>query len=161
MKSIDSYGLRICAFQAGLFEKSVSNLDCSSKIFIRRFMYSDLASRMDSDGYYFDATGIEDAFDELERQYGITKYGKLKYSADEMHWIGYIYRYWAYTHEKSSKQLFKYIKPEKLRDLYFPYHSLDPAQAIGRILEANGIDINNQIARGVEILRRVRKKSEK
>ena len=78
-----------------------------------------------------------------------------------MHWIGYIYRYWAYTYEKSSKQLFKYIKPEKLRDLYFPYHSLDPAQAIERILESDGMDNSNQIARGVEILRRVRKKHEK
>ncbi len=161
MKSMDSYGLKICAFQAELFEKSISSLECSSKIFIRRFMYSDLASRMDSDGYYYDATGIEDAFDELERQYGATKYGQYKYSAEEMHWIGYIYRYWAYTYEKSSKQLFKYIKPEKLRDLYFPYHSLDPAQAIERILESDGMDNSNQIARGVEILRRVRKKHEK
>ena len=78
-----------------------------------------------------------------------------------MHWIGYIYRYWAYTYEKSSKQLFKYIKSEKLRNLYFPYHSLDPAQAIERILEAKGIDNYDQIARGVEIVRRVRKKFEK
>ena len=160
MKSMDSYGLKICAFQAALFERSVYELDCSSKIFIRRFMYSELASRIDSDGYYFDATGIEDAFDELEQQYGATRYGQQKYGAEEMHWMGYIYRYWAYTYEKSSKHLFKYIKPEKLRSLYYPYHSLDPAQAIERILESDGVDSNNQIARGVEILRRIRKKHE-
>ena len=160
MKNMDSYGLKICSFQAELFEKSVLNLNCSSKIFIRRFMYSDLASRLDSNGYYFETTGIENAFDELEHQYGITEYGQQKYSAEEMHWIGYIYRYWAYTYEKSSKQIFKYIKSEKLRNLYFPYHSLDPAQAIERILEAKGIDNYDQIARGVEIVRRVRKKFE-
>ena len=57
-----------------------------------------------------------------------------------MHWIGYMYRYWAYTYEQSSKHLFKYIKPEKLRALYFPYHSLDPAQAIDRILESKSTD---------------------
>lgn len=158
MKKMDSYGLKICAFQAEIFEKSVFDLECSSKVFVRRFMYSDLASRMDSNGYYFEATGIEDAFDELERQYGPTEYGQHKYSAEEMHWIGYMYRYWAYTYEKRSKQLFRYIKPEKLRALYFPYHSLDPAQAIERILESDGKDEKDQIARGVEILRRVRKK---
>ena len=156
MKKMDSYGLKMCAFQATLFEKSLSDQDCSSKIFIRRFMHSDLATRMDSDGFYFDAIGVADSFNELDMQYGATDYGQQKFSAEEMHWIGYIYRYWAYTYEKSSKQLYKYIKPERLRDLYFPYHSLDPAQAIERILEADGMDTDSQIARGVEILRRVR-----
>ena len=160
MKSMDSYGLKICAFQAELFERSVSKLECSSRIFVRRFMYSDLASRIDSNGYWFEATCIDDAFEELERQYGKTEYGQQKYSEEEMHWIGYIYRYWAYTYEKSSKQLFKYIKPEQLRDLYFPYHSLDPAQAIERILESKGTDNSDQIARGVKIIRRIRKKQE-
>lgn len=158
MKNIDSYGLKICAFQADLFEKSASNLLCSSRIFVRRFMYSDLASRLDLNGYVFEASSIEDAFDELDRQYGKTEYGHQKYSAEEMHWIGYMYRYWAYTYEQSSKHLFKYIKPEKLRALYFPYHSLDPAQAIDRILESKSTDEKDQIARGVEIMRKIRKK---
>ncbi len=158
MISIDSYGLRLCSFQAELFERSIQSLDCGSKIFIRRFMYSELAVRLDSGSYYYEASGIEDAFDELERQYGKTEYGHQKFSAEEMHWIGYIYRYWAYTYEKSSKHLFKFIKPEKLRTLFFPYHSLDPAQAIERILESNGTGDIDQIARGVEILRRVRRK---
>ena len=158
MKNMDSYGLKICSFQAALFDRSASDLNCSSRIFIRRFMNSDLAARLDSNGYCFEAIGIEDAFDELERQYGITEYGQLKFSAEELHWIGYIYRYWAYTYDKSSKQLYKYIKPEQLRDLYFPYHSLDPAQAIERIVESRGTDNGNQIAKGVEIMRIVRKK---
>ena len=70
MKNMDSNGLKICSFQAALFERSVSHLNCSSKIFVRRFMHSALASRLDSNGYCFEATGIEDAFDELEQQYG-------------------------------------------------------------------------------------------
>ncbi len=159
MKSMDSYGLKTCAFQADLFEKSVCRLECSSKIFVRRFMYSDLAARLDSNGFVFEAIGLEDAFDELERQYGATTYGQQKFDREEMYWIGYIYRYWAYTYEKTSKQLFKYLKPEELRRLYYPYHSLDPAQAIERILEAKGM--NNdiaQIARGVAVMRRVREK---
>ena len=155
---IDSYGLKICAFQAKVFEESVSRLNCSSSIFIRRFMYSDLASRLDNDGYFAESIGLEEVYDDLDRQYGITEYGQQKYSKSEMHWMGYIYRYWAYVYGKTSKQVFKYMKPSELRDLYFPYHSLDPAQAIERILESKGINDIDEIARGVEIVRRIRQK---
>lgn len=84
------------------------------------------------------------------------------FSVEEMHWIGYIYRYWAYVSEKSSKQIYKIIKPEQLKKLYFPYHSLDPLQAIDRIMEEieteeqSGLD---DIAKGVIALRKVRNKS--
>ena len=54
--------------------------------------------------------------------------------------------------------MYKIIKPDELRKLFFPYHSLDPEQAIERIMEAKGMDEKNEIARGVEIMRRVRKK---
>ena len=161
MKKIDSIGLKMCSYQASLFEYSIEQTKCSSAIFVRRFMNSDLAKRMDSTGFLFDSTNFRAAIDELESQYGSSTYGIEKYTHDEMHWMGYIYRYWAYVSDKTSKQVYRMMKPGELRKLFFPYHSLDPAQAIGRILEANGIDINNQIARGVEILRRVRKKSEK
>ena len=86
-------------------------------------------------------------------------HGQIKYGTEEMYWIGYIYRYWAYTYEKSSKQLFKTVKPDELRKLYYPYHSLDPSQAVERILEAKGVSDKDEIARGVEIMRRVRKRS--
>ena len=159
MRGMDGYGLKICAFQAELFERSLDRLECSSKIFIRRFMYSDLAARLDSNGFIYESGGIEDAFDELDRQYGTTAYGRQRFGMEEMHWIGYIYRYWAYTYGDSSKHLFKFIKPEELCGLYFPYHSLDPAQAIERILEAGGTEPGDQIARGVEIIRHIREKS--
>jgi hypothetical protein len=49
------------------------------------------------------------------------------------------------------------IKPAELRLLYYPYHSLDPEQAIERILEAKGISLQNTeieiTERGVKILR--------
>ena len=50
------------------------------------------------------------------------------------------------------------MKPEELEKLYFPYHSLDPEQAIERIMEAKGLKEEDEIARGVEIMRRVRAK---
>ncbi len=159
MRKMDSLGLKICSYQAVLFESSLENTDCSSKIFIRRFMNSNLAKRMDSDGFVFDSLDISDAIRELEEQYGVSSYGIEKFSIEEMHWIGYMYRYWAYISGKSSKQIYKIIKPEKMRKLYFPYHSLDPLQAIDRIMEEvdpedqSGLD---DIAKGVITLRKVR-----
>lgn len=164
MKKMDSLGLKICSYQATLFESSIEQTDCSSKIFIRRFMNSNLAKRMDSAGFMFDALDVSDAISEIEDQYGASAYGVEKFTVEEMHWIGYIYRYWAYVTEKSSKQIYKMIKPEQLKKLYFPYHSLDPLQAIERIMEEIGLEEQNgidDIAKGVIALRKVRSKSAK
>lgn len=162
MRKMDSLGLKVCSYQALLFEGSIEQTDCSSKIFIRRFMNSNLAKRMDREGFMFDSLDVSDAINEIEDQYGASAYGVEKFTVEEMYWIGYIYRYWAYVTEKSSKQLYKIVKPEKLRKLYFPYHSLDPLQAIERIIEEtdpveqSGVD---DIAKGVIALRKVRNKS--
>lgn len=60
--------------------------------------------------------------------------------------------------QKASKTLYRIVKPSELQQLYFPYHSLDPAQVIERILEAKGMDNDDMVKRGeVEILRRLRK----
>ena len=161
MRKIDSLGLKLCSFQAQLFEKSISKCECSSRIFARRFLNSDLAKRMDNDGFLFESLAITDALDEINKQYGESTYGKEKYTTEEMHWIGYIYRYWSYSYELTSKQIYKIVKPELMKKLYFPYHSLDPQQAIERILEGAGIKIVNEedaISRGVEILRKIKNK---
>lgn len=164
MRKMDSLGLKICRYQAELFERSIEQTGCSSKIFIRRFMNSNLAKRMDSTGFLFDSLAVTDALSEIEDQYGASAYGAEKFTVEEMHWIGYIYRYWAYVTEKSSKQIYKLIKPEQLRKLYFPYHSLDPQQAIDRIMEEIGSEGQggiDDIAKGVIALRKVRNKSAK
>lgn len=156
MRKIDHYGLKLCNFQAELFQKSLTETECSSKIFIRRFMLSDFAKRMDTDGFLFDAISITDALQEIENQFGPSDYGTTKFSREEIYWTGYIYRYWSYTTGKSSKQIYKITKPEELQKLYFPYHSLDPEVAINRIKEAKGIRDLDEIKRGVEILRKIR-----
>lgn len=156
MRKMDNYGLKLCKFQAELFQNSIDQTACSSMIFIRRFMLSDLAKRMDGYGFLFDATDITDALREIEIQYGPSDYGQIKFGKEELYWTGYIYRYWSYLTGKSSKQIYRIIKPEELRKLYFPYHSLDPEQVIERIKESKGITEEDDIKRGVEILRKVR-----
>ena len=66
MRKIDSLGLKLCNFQAQLFEESLNKYECSSRIFVRRFMNSDLAKRMDNDGFLFESLTITDALDEIE-----------------------------------------------------------------------------------------------
>ena len=158
MKKIDETGLRICRMQAAVFEASASLLNCSSLIFIRRFMNSRVAQRMDLESFLFEACDVNQVIEQIEAEFGASSYGKEKYAGSELYWIGYIYRYWCYTCQKTSKQVYRIIKPKELRDLYFPYHSLDPAQAIERILEARGLAESNMTAKGVEIMRNAMKK---
>ena len=101
------------------------------------------------------------AIEEINEEFGDSTYGKEKYSENELYWIGYLYRYWAYTYQKTSKQLYRMTKPKELRELYYPYHSLDPAQAIERILEAKGMKEEDLTTRGVKILRELMKHEEK
>lgn len=161
MKKMDTLGLKLCSYQAKLFELSIGETKCSTKIFIRRFMNSKLAERMDSVAFLFESIAVSDAIAEIESEYGESSYGCEKFSAEEMHWIGYIYRYWAYISAKPSSCVYKLVKPEQLRKVYFPYHSLDPLQAIERIMEDLGLENDlylDDISKGVIAMRKVRSK---
>ncbi|MDD7282012.1 MAG: antitoxin, partial [Erysipelotrichaceae bacterium] len=90
-----------------------------------------------------------------------TSYGKIKFSVNEMYWIGYIYRYLSYVYQIDSKNAYKIIKGTELRHLFFAYHSLDPMNAIDRILEAKSLvldkDSSQLTKEGVKILRSIKK----
>ena len=156
MRIFDDYGLKLCRFQGELFVESIEKTKCSSPIFLRRFMYSNAAQRMDSEGFLFESTSQTDIINEINTEFGESDFGKIKYDSEEMYWIGYIYRYWCYTHELSSKKVFHLMKPTELRKLYFPYHSLDPEQAVDRIIEANSLNEDDYIAQGVKLLRKLK-----
>jgi len=155
MRVFDETGLKLSRMQAETFVLSASKMNCSSAIFIRRFMLSAVASRMDQPAFLHEECDENKILQEIEEEFGITDYGIEKYSTEELYWIGYLYRYWCYTRNMSSKQVYKFIKPKELRALYFPYHSLDPSQAIDRILEAKGFKKVDYTKKGVEILRRI------
>lgn len=161
MRKIDEIGLKLCKMQADVFSASAKETECSSQIFMRRFMNSQVAQRMDLGGFLFEACDTNHIIDEINTEFGKSAYGKEKYYEEELYWIGYIYRYWSYTYQKTSKQIYKFIKPKELRGLYYPYHSLDPAQAIERILEAKGVEEGDLIAKGVKIMRDIMKKENK
>ena len=155
---IDRDGLILCDIQAKAFELSLTSTDCSSEIFIRRFMYSEVAGQMDNLSFLDTNLQAKDIIYDIDSQFGRTNYGSVKYTANEMHWIGYIYRYFSYTYKKSSIQVFKIVKPKELRNLYLPYHTMDPSKAIDMILEAKGLatDEETELRRQFEIFKRIR-----
>lgn len=156
MRKFDDYGLKMCRFQGELFAESIEKTNCSSPIFLRRFMYSKVAQRMDSDGFLYESISQSDVIEEINAEFGDSDYGKIKYDSEEMYWMGYLYRYWCYTYEINSKKVYKMIKPEELKKLYYPYHSLDPELAIERIVEAYELGEEDYIKRGVELLRKLK-----
>ena len=160
-REMDQTGLLLCDIQGKIFEESVTREECSSNIFIRRFMNSKFVSRMDNLTFINEGITIEEIFEELHAEYGRSEYGKVKFSINEMYWIGYIYRYLSYVYRIDSKNAYKIIKGNELRGLFFAYHSLDPMNAIDRILEAKSIvldkDDNELTKEGVEILRKIKR----
>lgn len=159
MKKISKDGLLLCKLQAEVFENSIEKMYTSSEIFIRRFMKSEIAKRFDNESVLESNIQANDVLELINEEYGISNYGSVKYTRNEIYWIGYIYRYFAFTYEMTSAQVYKIVKPKELRGLFLPYHTMDPAQAIERILEAKGmiVDEETELKRQYEIFKRIRR----
>lgn len=159
MRALDSNDLLLCRMQGRLFESSAHMARCASAVFVRRFMNSQLAERMDSGAFLFESSTKERLLEELDQEFGVSDYGKANFASDELYWMGYLYRYWACAFEMRSARIFKCIGAKELRELFGPYHTLDPEQAIRRIAEAKGIELEqdaNELA--VQVLREIRAK---
>lgn len=158
IKKINRDGLLLCELQAKAFENSIDKMESSSEIFIRRFMKSKIAKRLDNQSILDSNIQTNDILQLVDEEYGATNYGSVKYTHNEMYWIGYIYRYFSFTYDLSSSQVYKIIKPKELRGLFLAYHTMDPSQAIERILEAKGmfIDEETELQRQFDIFKRIR-----
>lgn len=158
MKKINKDGLLLCKIQARVFENSIDKMESSSEIFIRRFMNSEIVKGLDNGSVLESNIQANDILQLVDEEYGATNYGSIKYAHEEMYWIGYLYRYFAITYDITSGQAYKIVKPKELRSLYLPYHTMDPAQSIERILEAKGmmIDEETELERQYEIFKRIR-----
>ena len=135
MMPLEYHELCLCRLQAKIFELSVKDTNCSSPVFIRRFMMSKYVKVFDEFDYLFMSCNLEDTFDELDEEYGKSTYGKIKYSQDEMYWIGYIYRVISIKFNLTSKQIFKLFKASEIIDYYPIYHTYDIVDAASRMIE--------------------------
>lgn len=141
MKKLDFNERKLCQIQGKIFEESIEKVECSSLIFIRRFMQSDLSKKFDDYSFLVMALDINDCFYEIEKEYGVSSYGKIKYSKNEMFWIGYIYRALSIIYKLSSREIFKLFNAKKIVTYYNIYHTFDVEQAVEKMMES----INYQI----------------
>ena len=150
--------LLLCELQAKAFELSVTKMNTSSEIFIRRFMKSRIAGQFDNKSILESNNQPGDILTAINEEYGISNYGSVKYTSNEMYWIGYIYRYISIAYNLTSSQVYKIIKPKELKGLYLAYHTLDVSQAAERIFEAKNIFSNEdeEIKRQYQIFKRIR-----
>jgi hypothetical protein len=158
MRDLDKDGRLLCEMQGKIFERSAKEYSTSSAVFVRRYMNSEYAAGMDREGFADRPADVQDAFASLDDQYGISRYGSVVYTQDELFWIGYIYRCWAYAYELSSRAVYKISSVTDMHAVYFAYHAMDPLNAVRRLMEAKGIDPDGEctIEAGVRLLREIR-----
>ena len=160
-RKLDAQELDLCRMQGELFERSPELCACSSPVFVRRFMFSELAKRFDDGSVLMESSTFRSMVAELDDQYGPSDYGSDHFDSEILYWMGYLYRYWSIAFGISSKRIFRIVQARELSELYYPYHSLDPVQAIERICEGAGVRPGDSepsegyIEEGVALLRRM------
>ncbi len=136
MKNFDHNGLLLAEYQGKLFEKS-TELDCSTGIFLRRFLHSDLLKKLDANQPSLVSLDVNDGINSILEQFGNTDYGKEKYSGSSMFWMGYMYRYISYTREIRTRFLMELLDYRQMNDVYYSFHTQDPEWCIQSLLEIN------------------------
>lgn len=138
MKQFDHNGLLLAEYQGKLFEKS-AELDCSTGIFIRRFLHSDLLKKLDENNTTRLSLDVKEGIIDITEQFGQSSYGKIKFSKSALFWMGYLYRYMSYTREVSTGYLLKLFPYRQMNDVYYTFHTQDPEWCVRNLLELNGL----------------------
>ena len=77
MKRMNKDGVLLCELQATAFEKSIDKMESSSEIFIRRFMRSRIAKRLDDGSVLESNIQAEDILQLVNEEYGFSNYGSF------------------------------------------------------------------------------------
>ena len=128
---MDSIRLKLCDIQGRLFESSTAY---ASEGFIRDFMNSKVAERLDSPYNKLQWMGEEYLIDELKEEKMLGTEGE-KYSPEVLYWIGYLYRYWACSRDEHSKRIYRQAPAKTMRSNYLAFHTFDPDVAIDDLIE--------------------------
>ena len=127
--------LKLCDIQGRLFELSAEK-KYNSAAFIKAFMMSDTAKELDSKYNRMQWAGEEYLLEEVMEAADdkIDEKGEV-YSKDVIYWIGYIYRYWHYYTDESSKVIYKQAPVETMKRNYLMFHTMTPEVAIEDLKE--------------------------
>jgi hypothetical protein len=139
MRKLDSEGLLLAEYQGKLFERSY-DLSYSTPIFMRRFKYSELVKLLDENTTAFVSLNVKEGIDSIIEQFGESSYGKIKYSRAALFWIGYMYRYIAFTRDCSTRFVMNLFSYELLNNVYFAFSTQDPEWCIRSLLDIVNLD---------------------
>ena len=137
MKKFDHDGLLLAEYQGKIFEKS-TELKCSTAIFLRRFLHSELVKKIDRNDVNALTLDANEGIDSIQSQFGESDYGKTKYSKSAMFWMGYMYRYLSYTRNVTTQFVMKVFPYKQLYNVYYSFHTQDPEWCVKSLLEMNG-----------------------
>lgn len=138
MREFDHNGFLLAEYLAKLFEKS-ADLNCSSPVFLRRFLHSDLANILDENDSTVLPLDVNEGINSIMEQFGDTSYGKIKYSKDSLFWMGYMYGYIAYTREQSTSFVMNLFKHQQMNEVYYSFHTQGLEWCISNLLELNNL----------------------
>ena len=141
MRQFDHNGLLLAEYQGKLFEKS-SELNCSTGVYIRRFLHSNLLKKLDTNNPAALSLDVREGNESILEQFGGSDYGKVKYSKSALFWMGYMYRYISYTREQSTKFIMKLFNYKQMNDVYYSFHTQDPEWCVQSLLEINNLTEN-------------------
>ena len=139
MREFDHNGLLLAEYQGKLFEKSC-DLNCSTGIFLRRFLHSDLLNSLDTNNPSLLSLDVNEGINSINDQFGDSDYGKIKYSKSSLFWMGYMYRYISYTRESSTKFVMELFTYKQMNEVYYSFHTQDPEWCIRSLLDLNGLE---------------------
>ena len=139
MREADKKCYSLCSYQANIFSKSLEKTMCSSKVFLRRFFYSNFAFRLDFNDFYTFSFDENDCFNELLEEFGDSSYGRSKMNEKILHYVGYITRYICYTREVTSLFVYRTFGLDTLIKQYYVLHTQSEEYAIRVLLENKGL----------------------
>ena len=123
----------VCHTQAALFELCQSEYNCDAFDFVTHFMQSDAAADIDQNvEAYYDVNPFE-FIHKLSGKIPSRPFMEKKNIA-ALHWIGYLYRYWACM-GISSKDIIEAIPVTDAYEAYYSLHTLDIREAIVLLIE--------------------------
>ena len=132
---MDRLELQLCDIQGRLFELSDRN-NYDSECFVKAFMFSDTAKRLDMKYNRLQWAGEEYLLEEIidESNSSIPVNNNI-YNNETLYWTGYIYCYWHFYTGESSKQIYKQAPAKIMNSSYLMFHTMDPSMAIDDLKE--------------------------
>lgn len=79
--------------------------------------------------------GEEYILEEIEEEAGGLKKAGIVYDREIMYWTGYVYRYWYYYANITSRDIYKIANAQLMHDSWLGFHTLDVEMSIDNLVE--------------------------